>query len=266
MKKQIGIIAGSGDFPDFVVEKALQTGFHCVVAGIKGEADPLIENKVSLFKWFDVEDIFSLISFFKQNAIKEILFAGKIDPRVIFQKKELLQELEERGEERKPSHLIGKVIDLMEQQGMEVQDPRPFISPLFCKEGRLNKIEISSEVKENIEFGWKTAKSMADMDIGQTVVVKEKTVVAVEGMEGTDQAIQRGGKLAGEGTVVVKVIRSSQDYRVDLPAVGLNTVKSLVNSQSAALCLEAGAMPFFRKQESISLADSYKISLVAKSS
>lgn len=266
MKKKLGIIAGAGEFALSVVESAHQEDFFCVVAGIKEEANPLIEKKVSLFQWFDVEDIFPLISFFKQNNIKEVLFAGKIDPKVIFRKKKLIQKFEEKGKENNPSNLVGRVIALMDQNGLEVRDPRPFLSSHFCREGRLNEVEPSSEVKEDMDFGWKTAKRMADLDVGQTVVVKGKAVVAVEGMEGTDEAIKRGGRLAGRETVVVKVIRTNQDYRIDLPAVGVSTVKSLVENKAAALCFEAEVMPFFRKQESISLADSHHISLVARSS
>ena len=116
----------------------------------------------------------------------------------------------------------------------------------------------------DIKFGWTVARQIADLDIGQTVIVKEKAIVAVEGMEGTDETIERGGLLAGKGTTVVKVSRTHQDPRVDLPAVGLNTVQSLIDAKSAALCVEANRVAFFQREEAIALAKSNNIVILAK--
>ncbi len=143
-------------------------------------------------------------------------------------------------------------------------DPTSFVASSFCQEGVLTKTKPSPAAEEDIEFDFKIAKNIADLDIGQTVIVKDKAVVAVEGMEGTDEAIKRGGRLAGEETVVVKVSRSFQDARVDLPAVGLNTVKSLVEARSGSLCIEAQSIPFFQKEKAISLADAHRISIIVK--
>ena len=122
----------------------------------------------------------------------------------------------------------------------------------------------SRELELDIAFGWEMARNIADSDIGQTVVVKDRAIVAVEGMEGTDETIKRGGRLAGKGTTVVKVSRMSQDPRIDLPAVGLATVQSLVAAKSSVLCFEAGQMPFFQRQEAVCLADAQGIAIIAK--
>ena len=112
-------------------------------------------------------------------------------------------------------------------------------------------------------FGWGIARKLADLDIGQTVIVKGKAIVAVEGIEGTDEAIKRAGELAGKGIVVVKVSRSYQDPRIDLPAVGLETVKSLIQAGGQGLGFEARKIPFFQKGEAISLADDHGVSIIA---
>lgn len=268
MGPQLGIIAGSGSFPFYILREAQHRGYKCVVAGIKGEAQPALRKESNVFKWVEVNDILNLIYFFKQNNIKEAFFAGKIDPRVVYNQKKAGQssKLVGSGKEKTPTSILRKVIRYMDEQGIKIKDPSPFLTSIFCDEGLLNSVKVPSEVEQDIDFGWKIAKKIADMDIGQTVVVKDKAVVAVEGMEGTDETIKRGGELAGEGTTVVKVSRSFQDNRIDLPTVGLDTVKSLVRSKARALCFEAGKMPFFNQEESIFFADKHMISLIAKKS
>lgn len=269
MGRRIGIIAGSGEFPFLVLKEAQKMGCPCVVAGIKGEAEMSLRDKVDIFEWINAGEILNLISFFKKNGVKEALFAGKVDPRIIFKKEKFNDtalQLLAQSKERKPAAIIKTIIDFMASEGIKIKDPSIFIASSFCQEGILTETKPSPEVEEDITFSWKIAKNIADLDIGQTVVVKDKAVVALEGIEGTDEAIKRGGRLAGEDTVVVKVSRSFQDTRMDLPAVGLNTIKSLVEVRGRALCFEAQKVPFFQKEEAISLADANRISIVVKKS
>ena len=250
-----------------LLAEAQKMGYSCVVAGIKDEAETDLRNKVDIFKWVDVGDILNLIAFFKKNGVKEAVFAGKVDHRKIFNKEKFNEaswRLLAQGKDRGPAAILKIIIDFMAKEGIQITDPTSFVASSFCQEGVLTKTKPSPAVEEDIEFGFNIAKNIADLDIGQTVIVKDKAVVAVEGMEGTDEVIKRGGRLAGEETVVVKVSRSFQDARVDLPAVGLNTVKSLVEAKSRALCIEAQSIPFFQKEEAISLADAHRISIVVK--
>jgi DUF1009 family protein len=240
MGRRIGVIAGSGEFPFLLLAEAQKMGYSCV-----GD----------------------ILSFFKKNGVKEAVFAGKIDHRKIFDKEKFNEDsrrLLAQSKDRGAAAVLKTIIDFMDKKGIQIMDPTLFIASSFCQEGVLTKTEPSSDAEEDIEFGFKIAKNIADLDIGQTVIIKDKTVVAVEGMEGTEEAIRRGGRLAGEETVVVKVSRSFQDARVDLPAVGLDTVKSLVEARSKALCFEAQSMPFFQKEEAISLADAHRISIIVK--
>lgn len=242
-------------------------GDACVVAGIKGEAENILAERAENFEWFDVHEISHLIAFFKKNHVSEAVFAGKIDHRIIYKSEELsktLPVLLKTAKVRTPTVLIQTAIQILGKQGIAIIDPTPFIASAFCEEGILTETKLSPKVEEDIDFGWKIVRQLADSDIGQTIIVKGKAIVAVEGMEGTDEAIKRSGELAGKGIVVVKVSRSSQDPRIDLPAVGLETVKSLILAGGEALGFEAKKIPFFQKEEAISLADSHGISIIAK--
>jgi len=267
MGNPIGIVAGSGEFPFLIVEEVQKQGLSPVVAGIIGEAGISLKDKTDVFEWIEVGNILSLISFFKKNDVKEAVFAGKVNPGAVY-RKEKLDEASKKivtwAQKRVPSVLIQTIIEYMKDEGIQIVDPRQFIAHFFCEVGIMTETRLSPDVEEDITFGWKIARSIADLDIGQTVVVKDRSVAAVEGIEGTNEAIRRGGQLAGEGTVVVKVCRTFQDPRVDLPAVGLKTIRSLVEAQSKALCFEAQSMPFFQKKEAISLADAHRIAIVAR--
>lgn len=267
MGNQLGIIAGSGEFPSFILEEAQKFGYTCVVAAIKGEADASLQEKAHLLEWFNIDDVKGLISFFKTAGLNQAVFSGKVDPRVLYKKRTWEEEslnIWDKAGTKRPSDLVEAIIGYMATAGIDVISPLPFLRSSLCQEGILTTTQTSLEVEEDIAFGWKLARQAADLDIGQTVIIKDKAVVAVEGIEGTDEAIQRGGNLAGEGTVVIKIARTQQDFRIDLPAVGLNTVKSLVAAGSRALCFEAEKMPFLSQEKAISLADANKISIIAK--
>ncbi|MFP4081704.1 MAG: LpxI family protein [Candidatus Aminicenantes bacterium] len=264
MGNQLGIIAGSGEFPFLVLKEAQKSGYTCVAAGIRGQAGGDLAQKAEVFEWFDAEEILNLISFFRSRGVDEAVFAGKVDHRIIYKIRQSHLPVDLSWKNKTPTSVVKSVIDFLSQKGIEVKDPMSFLSSTLCREGIMTKTEPSQAVKEDIAFGWKIGKNIADLDIGQAVVVKDKAVVAVEGMEGTDEAIRRGSQLAGDGTVVVKVVRSHQDSRIDLPAIGLHTVKSLVEAKSRALCFEARRMPFFQREEAVSLADRHGIVMVAK--
>jgi DUF1009 family protein len=267
MGNRLGIIASSGDLPSLIIEKAQKNGFTCVVAAIEGHTDRTIEDVIKPLRWFELWDIAGVISYYKANGVTEVVFAGKIDPRVIYNKEQFdptALQIVDSGEDKKPASVIEKVIFFLEEQGLSVIDPTPFLSSFYCEEGVLTTTQPSDNIKSDIEFGWDIARNIAELDIGQTLVVKDRAIVAVEGMEGTDETIKRGGYLAGEGTTVVKVSRMNQDPRIDLPALGVTTVQSLVEAKSSAICFEADKMPFFQKQEALSLADENGISIIAK--
>ncbi|MBN1272154.1 MAG: UDP-2,3-diacylglucosamine diphosphatase LpxI [Candidatus Aminicenantes bacterium] len=263
----IGILAGSGDIPLLVLEEVRKKGYEPYVVGLKGMADDSLHRGDVPFLWVGINDLRKVVSFYRKRGVKQIVPAGRIDPKVLVEKEHLKKRVRaylKKLTDNKPSTVLGKVFHLLSDAGLEVIDPTPFLKTYFCPEGQVGGIRPSKEAEEDINFGWETAQSAADLDIGQTVIVKNRIVVAVEGIEGTDAAVERGGVLAGPETVVVKVCRTSQDPRIDLPGVGLKTIKKCVDARCSALCFEAEALPFFQQKESVSLADTHKLAIVSR--
>jgi hypothetical protein len=167
-----------------------------------------------------------------------------------------------RAKDRRAQSLIRALMDELEEMGFEFIDPKPYLEELLACKGTLNSLEPSSQAMEDGLFGFPIAKEIAQLDVGQTIVVKEGTVVSVEAMEGTQETIYRAGKLAGKGCRVIKVARKNQDFRIDVPTVGLDTLEALRHIKADALFLEAGKVYIVDKDKFLKLADKYKISVV----
>ena len=155
------------------------------------------------------------------------------------------------------------IVDELAKDNLTVADQTAYLKPLMPPPGVLTKRNPTEEEKEDIRFGFETAKAMGGMDIGQTVVVKHKAVMAIEAIEGTDACIRRGGQLAGGGAVVAKAAKPQQDSRFDVPAVGLDTIESLVAAKASALVIEAGKTLFIDKERAIALAEANGITIAA---
>jgi DUF1009 family protein len=269
MGDKLGIIAGSGKIPFFLYQEAKKMGYECVVAGIRGETEVGLQKSIPVFEWFDFDRVLDIVAFFQKKEIRHVLLGGKIDPLRIYKKDNLnpsILTLYEQSADKSPTSLILLAIDFLTKKGISIEDPSRFFASVFLDEGVLTDSQPSAEIEADIRFGWNKARSLADSDVGQTLVVKDRAVVAVEGMEGTDKAIRRAGQLAGPGCVVLKLSRTRQDPRVDLPAVGLSTVESLVEAQCAALCIEAHKVAFFEKEESVKKADANRVALLVRQS
>jgi DUF1009 family protein len=267
MGTRIGIIAGSGGFPLEALEGAKRLGYACVVAGLRGEAVADLEIKAPVFEWFEIGEIQKLVSFFQKQDVREVVMIGKVDPRATYKRPALDDSagmLLTKVRDKTPTSLLKAFIEFLEGQGLSVKNPSFLIQSHFCPEGVLTDAPPAPDVLGDIDFGWKIAKTIADLDLGQTVVIKDKAVVAVEGMEGTDETIKRGGRLAGKGIVVVKVGRSVQDMRIDLPAAGIETLRNLVRVKAAAFCIEADKVPLFQKDEVIALAKANGVAIIVK--
>ena len=269
MGQRIGIIAGSGEFPLLAVAEARRRGLETVVAAVRGEAEDALGDEVPDAAWFGPGDLGGLLAFLKGRGIAEVLIAGKVRPESVLRPGALdsaARRVLEAAGEGSPSRLIGSLIAFFEGQGIRVLDPSPFLADRFFPPGVLTRTRPSPAVLADIERGFAVARALADLDAGQTAVVKNGQVVALEGIEGTDLTILRAGDLAGPGTVVVKVARTDQDPRIDLPGAGLRTVRSLVEARAAAFAFEAGKVVLFRKDESVAAADEHGIALVATGS
>jgi len=267
MEGKIGIIAGEGKFPFLVLREAKRSGFHVAVAGIKGISSPELEQEADSFLWINIGDVGKLVEFFIQNKIKKALLAGRVKHSSIYKELSpdpITEVLLKQLQDKKPTSIFRKLAEFLSSKGIEFIDSTIFLSNFLPKEGVLTKVNPSQRAFEDIEFGWEIAKNIAKMDIGQTIVVKDKAVIAVEAMEGTDETLKRGIALGGDGVVAIKVSRPEQDMRFDVPVVGLSTLNILSTVKNPVLCIEAEKTIFFDIEESIKFANERGISIIAR--
>ncbi|MBN2206776.1 MAG: UDP-2,3-diacylglucosamine diphosphatase LpxI [Candidatus Aminicenantes bacterium] len=267
MRRRIGLIAGAGDVPRLVLAEVSARGWRAAVAGVRDAADPELAGLADAFAWIAPQDVGGLVEFFRGAGVETVYMAGKVDPRTALETTAAGPETSAVATppgDRRAGPLLRALINHLAGRGFAVGDPSPFFRRFLCPAGILGRTAPAPGVLTDLAFGWPLARRVADEEIGQTLVVKDGVVVAVEGLEGTDRTILRAGELAGPGTVVLKVGRRRQDPRVDLPAVGLTTVRGLVAVRAAALCIEAGVVPFFQKEEALALSDANGLAVIAR--
>ncbi len=256
----IGLIAGGGKLPQVFRELAQRSGREVYTIGVKGITDIHVDELLPVGK------VGRLVKAFKKAGVRELVMLGKFEHRLIYSS--LLSfdlkalSVLRRAKDRRPANLIKSFMEVLEEEGFEFIDPRPFLEEIIASEGVMGRREPSEEAMEDGVFGFLIAKELAELDIGQTVVVKDKAVVAVEAMEGTQETIVRGGKLGGKGTRVIKVARKNQDFRIDVPAVGLETLRVIKESGVDALFLEAGKVYILEKERFLKEADRLNIPVV----
>ncbi len=267
MGQRIGIIAGSGRYLPPAVLMLKKQGMIPVVAAVEGEASPRLEKAAGVFRWFKPGRLSGVVSFFLENGAREVVMLGKVRASAVFRPDNFdetaWKALQGLGD-KSPLSFLGAAVAFLEGGGLQVLTPLAVLGPQFCQEGVLTAVEPTPAQLADIDFGLGLARRFADLDIGQTLVVKDRAVVAVEGMEGTDETIRRGGRLAGPGFVAVKAGRTSQDMRLDVPAVGLDTVRSLVRAGGGALGLDALKVAFFQKREALALAEARGIAIAVR--
>lgn len=252
-----------------IVEEAKQRGREVTVVGIKGLAsDQLQRLTPDRTYWVEVGEFDKLINILKKNGVSQVMMAGKISHSLVYQRVKIdhrLQALLSELKDRKTDSLLRGIADALTREGIQVVDSTTFLSHYFVLPGILTERAPTPEEMENISFGRQIACEIARLDIGQTVVVKDKAVIAVEGMEGTDELIRRGGKIGGKGVVVVKVSKPQQDMRFDVPVVGLNTIETMAEAGASALAVDAGKTLFFDKEKLLSKANQENITIIALS-
>ena len=265
-KKILGLIAGNGKFPFLFAHKARQQGYKIIAAGVKGDTSFLLRFFVDTFQYFSVGQIGSLFEFLKKNNVKDVIMAGQVNPNNLFNPKIVLdkefQSIFGALKDRKTDTIFGAIADRLKQYSMNLQDSTFLLKDHLAPKGTLTKRGPSLVELEDIKFGQQIAKAMGEIDVGQTVVVKEKAIVAIEAMEGTDKAILRGGRIARQGAVVVKMSKPKQDVRFDVPVIGPRTIQSLVKSNVKCLAVEAAKTLIIDKEKCIDLANKFSICIV----
>lgn len=260
----LGLIAGGGQFPALVIQGAQGQGLRVAAAGFNGHSDPGLVQQADAYTMLHLGQLGKLLTFFKKNGVGQVVLAGSIDkPRALdirpdFRAAKVLWRMRNKGDDA----LLRALIAELEAEGFAVRQAAAFLPDLRAQEGVLAKRPPTLEEWEDLQLAWQVAESLGRLDIGQCVVVKRGVVAAVEALEGTDAAIDRGAQLAGAGCVALKRCKPGQDERVDLPAVGLQTVRALVAAKASCLGLEAGKTLFFDCQEALELAARHKICIM----
>ncbi|MBB5346644.1 UDP-2,3-diacylglucosamine diphosphatase LpxI [Desulfoprunum benzoelyticum] len=261
----IGIIAGGGQFPLLFLEAARRAGRTVVVIAHKGETAPEVAAAADAVCWVKLGQLGKVISFFKANRVSEAVFLGSITKTQIF--RDVLPDLKgltlwNKIDRKQDDAILRAVAGALEQEGISVRESTLYLRHLLFPAGLLSRRKPTKEQRQDIEFGWRNARAIGALDIGQCVVVRNRTVLAVEAIDGTDATIRRGGLLAKEKAVVVKVRKPGQDFRFDLPATGLATITTLRSVGAAVLAVEAGQSLLFDPEAMIREADAAGIVVV----
>jgi UDP-2,3-diacylglucosamine hydrolase len=240
---QIGLIAGAGELPIIIATDARARGYRVVTVALENIASPDLAGVSDVIRWINPGKFGELIDTLKKNSVDKALMAGKVQKSLLYKSKivpdlrgvKLLFSIINKGDDV----ILNAIKKELDDEGIEIIDTLTFSPHLLTPEGCLTKKRPDEEEWKDIEYGWKIAKEIGRLDIGQVVVVKGQSIMAVEAIEGTDEAILRGGELGGEGAVVVKISKPQQDMRLDVPAVGLDTIGVMRRVKAAVLAVEA---------------------------
>jgi DUF1009 family protein len=269
---RIGLIAGNGTFPFLVLDAARRLGHDVTIIAVEDEASPDLNAAAARepraeIAWLSLGQLGKCIDTLRKAGATHAVMAGQVKHVKIFSgilPDRLLLSVMMRLRAKNTDALISAVADVMREHGIELLDSTAFLTPLLAAPGPIASRSLTAEEYADLEFGYRMADAVAGLDIGQTIVVKDKAVVAVEAMEGTDAVIERAGRLAGPGTRVVKVAKPSQDMRFDVPVVGLATLSAMREAGATALSIDAGRTLVFDRTALIEAADKAGIAVVGR--
>jgi UDP-2,3-diacylglucosamine hydrolase len=274
-EEPIGLLAGWGRFPIAFAEKARSVGRRVICVGIKHEAPAELQDLVHCFYWTGFARLGRMIRCFKREGVRRVVMAGKVHKHTYLHRpwrlfslmpdwRTIRWFLDRRRRDNRDDTMLMSIIAEFEKDGIHFESALDLCPELLVRAGILTRRKPSKTEEADIDFGCEMAKRMGDLDIGQSVMVKEKTVLAVEAIEGTDQAIARAGTLCRSGGfVVIKVAKPRQDMRFDVPTVGKLTVEGMFKAGARVLAVEADKTIFLDREETIALADRHGITIVA---
>ncbi len=263
--KKIGVIAGSGQFPLLFIRAAREAGRTIVLLAHRNETSAEVAEAADEVCWIKLGQLGKMIKFFHTQGVGETVFVGAITKTKIF--RDILPDFKgltlwNKIDTKQDDAILRAVAGVLEDEGINVLASTCYLDHLFFPHGVLTRKKPNENQRLDIEFGWENARAIGALDIGQCVVVRNRSVVAVEAIEGTDATIARGGALAKEKVVVVKVRKPNQDFRFDLPATGIKTIETLASVQGAVLAVEAGQSLLFDPEAMIQAADKAGIVVV----
>lgn len=270
----VGLLACAGRFPVLIAEKARECGIPVVCLGVAGMADPVLKTLCHEFHWLRRMSLGWTIRKFRRGGVRRWTMAGKFHKYLLFRPWRWLQFVPDwrllkawyfgRRQANNDDALTLALIDEFRADGLECVSPLDLCPELLVREGVLTRRRPSSSEERDIAFGWGLAKKMGELDVGQSVMVRDRAVIAVEAIEGTDLAILRAGELCdGSPFVVVKVAKPDQDMRFDVPTVGTQTIESMKKAGGRVLAIEAGKTILIDEPATLALADRYGITITA---
>jgi DUF1009 family protein len=265
-EKLLGLIAGNGKFPILFAKEARAKNYRVIAAAVYGDTSPLLHFFVDKMVYFKVGELKKLFDYFQSEKVQDVIMAGQVNPDNLFEKNvkmdEEFQKIFEALKDRKADTIFTAVADKLNNQGMKLLDSTILLEDYLAPKGTLTKRGPTLVELEDIEFGKNIAKAMGGLDVGQTVVIKQKAIVAIEAMEGTDRAINRGGNIAQENAVVVKMSKPKQDLRFDVPVIGPRTIQNMRKVKASCLAVEAGKTLIIDRDRCVKLANQSGICIV----
>jgi len=275
--RRVGLVAGWGRYPLIVAESLRRQGVEVYCVGVTGHAEPELREACDHFQWIGLCRLGAAIRYFRKHGVTEATLVGKTHKVALFQPWRWLKLLPDwttlrafaphfltRRKDCRDDSLLGAVVEVFAAHGIRFRPATDYVPGLLAAEGVLTDRKPSAAEWRDIEFGWHIAREMGRLDIGQSVVVKDQAVMAVEAVEGTDDCIRRAGTLCGAGGfTVVKVAKPQQDMRFDVPTVGRQTLETMRQSGGRVLAIEAGRTILLDEQETIGWANQNRMAIVS---
>jgi len=264
----VGLIAGLGRFPLEVARGARRRGHRVAAVALQELSDPALEAEADRFTWLYLGELNRLFAFFRDAGVEKVVMVGKVPKTFLWKDPSAFRPdaqaitLLKRLADRKDDSILGSIAQAIEEEGFPLLGQADLAPELWAPEGVIGKISPTEEQLGDIAFGWPIAKAIGNLDIGQTVVVRGRAVLALEAIEGTDAAIRRGCALGEKGASVVKVAKPKQDPRFDVPTVGRETLATLIECGVGALAVEAGRTVILDREAVARGADEHGISIV----
>ena len=262
----LGIIAGNGVYPRQLADAARKAGVKKIIAAaFSDETDPALAQHVDLIEWMRVGQLNRLLKFFREQKVHHAIMAGQIAPRNLFDLRPdwkallVLAKLKQRNAES----IFTAIADELAKIDVDLLPATTFLEDSLAPAGLIAGPKLTRREKEDVAYGWKIAREIACLDIGQTVIVKSGTILAVEAFEGTNDAIKRGGALARKSAVMIKVAKPNQDMRFDVPVIGVETIRVAAEVKLRVIAVEAHKTLLLERDTIIDLAEREKISIVA---
>ena len=264
----LGLLSGIGHLPVDVAQSAKAMGYRVVAIGVVPGVDPGLAASVDAYYDIHIGKLGKIINTLKKNQVTKVTMIGKVTKEILYSEGAIIPDfraikLLTSLPDRKDDTIMNAIVKELEEEKMAVMDQTLLIQPLLPAPGVLSKRKPTAGELEDIEFGFQVAKEIGRLDIGQTVVVKNKAVMAVEAIEGTDACILRGGTL-GKGVIVAKTAKPAQDNRFDMPSVGVRTIESMIAAGAAGIVMEAGRTLLVERERTLALADEHNMFVVAR--